>query len=29
MSEVRKSMSDKGKVAVGLNNRKGKYEHES
>ena len=29
MSEVRKSMSDKRKVVMGLNNRKGKYEHES
>jgi len=29
MSEVRKSMSDNRKVVMGLNNRKGKYEHES
>jgi hypothetical protein len=30
LSEVRKkNMSDKRKVVMGLNNRKGKYEHES
>jgi len=29
MSEVRKSMSDKRKEVMGLNNRKRKYEHES